>query len=120
VIMSNYIQDLGADVRSPQATRFAEIVGFVNARRKAGKSDEEIIAILSKSSGLSRTSHPCADFDGNNICTQAEIAKAMGLAESVGIRMAEEVSNKKAGGSISPLFLVGGVAALWFLLKGKM
>lgn len=124
----SYLQSIGLGddlVRSPSDARLAEMFPFIEMHRRTGKSDAEIVAILSKRSGLSRSSHPCADSKGNNICTSSEIARGMTSAASVVATISQRVTaaqkTKKTGAGANTLLLVGAAAvALWFLSKGKL
>lgn len=127
-----YLQDMGlGGVISPSEMRVGEIFNFVSERRRAGKSDAEIVTLLSKTSGLSRISHPCADSKGNNICSASEIAKGIAGAAGVAAQQAAAAASRpktpQSPPAESTLFTTrnimvagGALAALWFLSKGKI
>jgi len=110
---------------TPEDVRFGEMVNKVIERRKAGESDAAIRAFLSMTFGLSKL-HPCADRSGMNICSKAEIDRAIGSAQTVAVEQekakADEADGKGKGATVFTtrnLMIAGGIAAIFIVMKGK-
>lgn len=127
-----YLQHTGLGASfSPSRMRVMEASSEVVRRRKAGQGEAEIFAFLSKPSGLSRISHPCANRDGNNICSSSEIAQAIASAPATAIAQdaqqaaAKAAAAKAKAGASAGLFnarnivIAGGAVALFLYFKGK-
>lgn len=108
---------------SPSELRIDGIARFVVHHRDLGRSDATIRKMLTIQGNLDRL-HPCADFDGLNICRSTEIdsgfRKAAGYKEAFDKAKAEAAAKKEAasvglkGGF--PWWVVGAALGLGFIL----
>lgn len=104
---------------SPEEARRSRLINEIIRLQKIGKTKVEIRANLLRPSGLPRL-HPCADPNGNNLCSEVEIDERIAEVPIIQ-KKREEEERKKMSSFFRPrnLLIIGGVLGLWYLSRRK-